>query len=99
MAKYSGTVPRTFDEVWPLLDDIARSQGWAVHLTSTKHDRVYSTNAGMNSWGITLRVRLQDSGASTALLCETKTWGIPDWFKARKGFDALLAALGGSRDQ
>ena len=98
MATYQATVPRPFALVWPVVDDVARADGWGVHLTSTMHDRVYSKDAGWSSWGATLNVRLADRGDATALTFEVRAFSLMDKRRARKDVERLVAALGGALD-
>ena len=96
MTTYKATIPRPFAEVWPTLDDVARAQGWGVHLNSTQHDREYSKNAGWTSWGVTLSVRLEDAGDATLLTFTFRTTSITDRRRTRRDVERLVAQYGGT---
>lgn len=98
MARYLATAPVAFAEMWPVVDDVAQAQGWGVHLTSTKHDRVYSKSAGWTSWGVTLKVRLEDGGGFTRFNFDVSAFSLMDRRRARKDVEKLVAALGGTLD-
>ena len=96
MSRYWAVVPRSFAEVSPVADDVARSQHWNVAPASTVHDRVYIKGMSLFSWGSTMTVQLRDEGDSTRLSIDihpTSLWGM---WRARDIVNKFVGALGGA---
>jgi hypothetical protein len=98
LARYAGNIPRPFEQVWPLIDGVAVSQGWAVSPSSTIGQRFYSKGVSAFSWGASLTVYVHDAGSYTRLTFDTSSTSLIDYGRARGVVEKLIVALGGALD-